>query len=208
MAQLSHFRDFGLFDIIWGAFSRGGPPMRSELSKNGICTSQALVRRSMLSYCIAGIVSAALVVVASPSQAETTQFEAALKGSDQVPPSETTGTGTIAATYNSVTKRLSWKGSYSGLSGPPTAAHIHGPAAPGANARLVFWISDNVEQCSQGECKLNSDARAHPLTSPFEGSATLTDTQAAELMGGMYYVNIHTNAYPRGEIRGQLLKSP
>ena len=167
-----------------------------------------IVRRSMLSYYIAGMVCAALLAVASQSNAETTQFKAALKGSDQVPPSETTGTGTVTATYDSVTKRLSWKGSYSGLSGPPTAAHIHGPAAPGTNARLVFWTSDNIGQCSQGECKLNSDTKAQPLTSPFEGSATLTDAQAAELTGGMYYVNIHTNTYPRGEIRGQLLRSP
>jgi hypothetical protein len=166
-----------------------------------------IVRRSMLSYYIAGMLGAVLSLVASPSQAETTQFKAALNGSDQVPPSETAGAGMVIATYDSVTKRLSWKGSYSGLSGPPTAAHIHGPAAPGTNARLVFWTSDNVGQCSQGECKLNSDTKGQPLASQFEGSAALTDAQAAELMGGMYYVNIHTNTYPRGEIRGQLLKS-
>lgn len=171
-------------------------------------SEEMIVRRSMSSYCIAGIACAALLAVASSSHAETTQFKAALKGAAQVPPSETTGTGAVTATYDSVTKRLSWKGSYSGLSGPPTAAHIHGPAAPGINARLVFWTSDNIGQCSQGECKLSSDTKAQPLTSPFEGSATLTDAQAAELMGGLYYVNIHTNAYPRGEIRGQLLKSP
>jgi hypothetical protein len=52
------------------------------------------------------------------------------------------------------------------------------------------------------------NSHAQPLTSPFEASTILTDTQAAELLGGMYYVNIHTNAYPRGEIRGQLLESP
>jgi len=154
------------------------------------------------------IASAALLAVASPSQADTMQFSADLKGSNQVPPSQTAGTGTVTATYDTVTKRLLWKGSYSGLSGPATAAHVHGPAVAGANARLVFWISENIEQCSQGECKLNSHAKAQPLTSPFEASAILTDTQAAELLGGMYYVNIHTNAYPRGEIRGQLLESP
>ena len=112
----------------------------------------------------------------------------------------------MTAIYDPVTKRLAWNGSYSGLSGPATAAHIHGAAAVGANARLVFWISESIGQCSQGECKLNSDTKVQPLTSPFEGSVTLTDTQSAELIAGMYYVNIHTNAYPRGEIRGQLLK--
>ena len=166
------------------------------------------VRRRTFSYSVIGVAGAGLLAFASPSQAETIQFRADLTGSSQVPSSQTAGTGTVTATYDTGTRRLAWKGSYAGLSGPATAAHIHGPAAAGANARLVFWISENIKQCSQGECKLSGDTKAQPLTSPFEGSATLTDAQAAELLGGMYYVNIHTNAYPRGEIRGQLLKSP
>jgi hypothetical protein len=155
----------------------------------------------------AGVVGLLLLAITSQSAADTVLFKADLAGSNQVPPSQTTGAGTVTATYDSATKRLSWKGSYSGLSGPATAAHLHGPAAAGANARLVFWISENINQCAQGECRLNGDTKAQPLTSPFEGSATLTDSQAAELMTGMYYVNIHTNAYPRGEIRGQLVQS-
>src|SRR4051794_14807054 len=102
--------------------------------------TRVFIRRWKLSYCIAGVACAGLLALASPSQAETIQFKADLNGSNQVPPSQTAGTGTVAATYDPATKRLSWKGSYSGLSGPATAAHIHGPAAAGANARLVFWI--------------------------------------------------------------------
>ena len=166
---------------------------------------QMFVRRSILGY--GGIACLALLAFASRSRAETTQLKADLKGSNQVPPNQTTGTGALTATYDSTTKRLSWGGSYSGLSGPPTAAHIHGPAAAGTNARLVFWISENIGQCSQGECRSNSDNKAPPLTSPFQGSATLTDAQAADLMAGLYYVNIHTDAHPRGEIRGQLVRS-
>ncbi|OIQ70334.1 CHRD domain protein [mine drainage metagenome] len=43
-------------------------------------------------------------------------------------------------------------------------------------------------------------------TSPAEGSATLTDAQAADLMAGKYYINVHTAANPTGEIRGQVTK--
>jgi hypothetical protein len=39
-----------------------------------------------------------------------------------------------------------------------------------------------------------------------QGSATLTDAQAADLLAGRYYINIHTAATPAGEIRGQVTK--
>jgi hypothetical protein len=149
--------------------------------------------------CLTGF---ALLSIISTSLAETVPFKADLKGSVQVPPNQTAGTGTVTATYDSTTKQLSWKGTYTGLSGPPTASHVHGPAPAGTNARLVAWISDNVGQCSQGACKSNHETVAHTLTNPFEGTATLTEAQANDLMAGLYYVNIHTDAYPAGELRG------
>ena len=93
------------------------------------------------------------------------------------------GTGTADFDYDAASKKLTWKITYSGLSGPATAAHFHGPAAAGANAGVKVAIPN-------------------PATSPIEGSATLTDEQAADLVGGKYYVNIHTAANPGGEIRG------
>ena len=82
------------------------------------------------------------------------------------------------------TKKLTWQGSYSGLSSPYTMSHFHGPAAPGANAAVVVPV----------------DAK----TSPFQGSATLTDQQAGDLTAGKWYFNIHTEQNKPGEIRGQL----
>jgi hypothetical protein len=70
-------------------------------------------------------------------------------------------------------------------------AHFHGPAEVGKNAPVVIFIS----------------TKGAPFTSPFSGSATLTDAQAADLMAGMWYANIHTPANPGGEVRGQVLKS-
>ena len=88
---------------------------------------------------------------------------------------------------DTASKQATWRISYSGLSGTPTAAHFHGPAQPGANAGVAVPIP-NV------------------ATSPIQGSATLTDAQAADLLAGRYYINIHTAANPPGEIRGQVTK--
>jgi CHRD domain len=154
------------------------------------------------------VVLVGLLTFVSPGAAEMTQFKADLTGSDEVPPNQASGTGRVTATYDTATKILSWNGSYSGLTGPATAAHIHGPAAAGANARLVVWISENIGQCNRGECVSKADAKTPPMASPFQGSAQLNDAQVSELMAGMFYVNIHTHAYPAGEIRGQLVKAP
>lgn len=155
---------------------------------------QTFARRSLLSFGIGGLAGALLVSSASRSEAATTKFKADLKGATEVPPNSTSGTGSVTVTFDSDSKKLSWNGTYSGLTGPATAAHIHGPAEPGKNAGVVLWISDH-------------DTKAHPFPSPFEGSATLTDAQASDLMSGLYYVNIHTAANPGGELRGQLVKS-
>jgi hypothetical protein len=112
-------------------------------------------------------------------------LKAAMNASSEVPPTQSSGTGTLTATYDTTSKKLSWKGSYSGLTGPATAAHFH-EGEPGKNGGVVVPITPN--------------------TSPFEGSATLTDAQAADLMAGKWYVNVHTAANKGGEIRGQVTK--
>jgi hypothetical protein len=127
---------------------------------------------------------AMLALLAAPAFAEETKFMAMLSGAEEVPPTTSAGTGTANVTWNSDTKELSWTIEFSGLSGPATAAHFHGPADPGANAGPVVTIDD--------------------LESPSEGKATLTDEQAADLAAGKWYINLHTAASPDGEIRGQV----
>jgi hypothetical protein len=135
-----------------------------------------------------GLISASLftaaTLVGTQALAEETKFMAMLAGAEEVPPVETGGTGTANVTWNSETKELSWTIEFSGLSGPANAAHFHGPADPGANAGPVVGIED--------------------LESPSEGTVALTDEQAADLAAGKWYVNIHTEAHPDGEIRGQV----
>jgi hypothetical protein len=153
--------------------------------------TQTFDRRSVLAYCVGGAAGAALLTSAAPSFAATTQFKADLKGSTEVPANTTSGTGSVTATFDPATKELTWTGTYSGLTGPATAAHFHGPAEAGKNAGVAVWLSE----------------KGKPFDSPFKGSATLTDAQASDLMAGLWYANIHTAANPGGELRGQLTKS-
>jgi hypothetical protein len=114
-------------------------------------------------------------------------FKADLNGASEVPPVTSPGTGTFTATYDTASKKLSWKGTVSGLSGNATAAHFHGPAEPGKNAGVMVPAPGVT-------------------TGAFEGSATLTDDQARAVMAGQTYFNIHTAANPNGEVRGQVVK--
>ena len=113
------------------------------------------------------------------------KFAANLTGGQEVPPVTTTGRGSATATLDGST--LDYRVQYSGLSGPATGAHFHGPASAGQNA----GVQVNIGQAG--------------LTSPLEGEAQLTEQQVADLKAGRLYVNIHTAQNPGGEIRGQVL---
>ncbi len=152
---------------------------------------QTFVRRSVLGLGLGGAVSALLFGRPTPSQAAPMNFKATLNGATEVPPNTTTGSGTVTATFDPATKMLTWEGSFSGLTGPATAAHFHGPAEAGKNAGVAVWISE----------------KGQPFTSPFKGSATLTDGQATDLQNGLWYANVHTAANPGGELRGQMTKA-
>ncbi len=122
---------------------------------------------------------------AAPMPMSMQTFRATLSSAAEVPPNASPGTGTLEASYDKGSSVLKWKLSYSGLTGPATMAHFHGPAMPGANAGVVVPFPS--------------------AASPLEASATLTAAQVADLMAGKWYVNVHTAQNPGGEIRGQVL---
>jgi len=126
-------------------------------------------------------------LIGSPTWAETINLRAELKAENEVPPVRSAGTGTLSAAYDTDSKRLTWRGTVSGLSGDATAAHFHGPAEPGRNAGVLI-PAPGVR------------------IGAFEGAATLTDEQARALLAGQTYFNIHTAANPQGEVRGQVTR--
>jgi hypothetical protein len=143
------------------------------------------VRASHVSIAIA---AAALALSVTAARAETIKLKANLTGPAETPPTDSKATGTLSGTFDTATRTLTWTVDYSGLTGPAVAAHFHGPAPAGKPAPIEVPLKP-------------------PLDSPMKGSASLTDSEAKDLMEGMMYFNIHTAAHKGGEIRGQVEKA-
>ena len=119
-----------------------------------------------------------------------TEFTAHLSGAAVLPDGlETGASGSGQLTIENDT--LTFSVDYQGLSGPATAAHIHGPANTQENAGVLV----NLEPFNGG---------AFSSAGTLAGSVELSGEQKAALLMGHAYVNIHTAANPGGEIRGQI----
>lgn len=117
----------------------------------------------------------------------TVTFKATLNGANEVPPTTSTATGTATFKYDTLTHKLSGTVTFSGMTA--TASHIHKGDTAVAGPVVI---------------PLDVDP---PVTSPITlEPTTLDSTQRADLMNGLYYVNVHSEAFPAGEIRGQLIK--
>jgi hypothetical protein len=132
---------------------------------------------------LAAALSAAFVSAAS---AATISYSAGLSGRQEVPKTDSKGKGKFNGTFDTQSKVLNYTLTFNGLSGPATAAHIHGPATRTATAGVLAPLGDK-----------------NP-SSPVTGSVTLTDDQVKMLQSAKLYVNVHTAANPGGEIRGQI----
>jgi hypothetical protein len=132
-----------------------------------------------------------LAWAAWPRSAHATpiSFKVPLSGGQVVPPVFPSGTATADLTYDPATRVVTWTVTYSGLSGPATMAHFHGPSQPGKNAPVLVWLTN------QGS----------PVESPINGQATLTPDQARQFEASDWYIDIHTQTHPDGEIRGLVL---
>ena len=100
-----------------------------------------------------------------------------------VPPTASSASGYVRATYDTQSRKLAWTGTYSGLASKITRIAFHGPAGPAAAAGV-----------------------AQRIRSLSGGSTVLSDAEAVELIGGYWNITIHTRTHPEGEIRGQVVR--
>ncbi len=146
------------------------------------------MKSTVLRSTVAAVGLATMLGFAPAAFAEIQNYTAALTPQSEVPPvTGTTANGTLGATYDTATRKLTYSVRYDKLTGPPVAAHFHGPAAAGANAGVALGAPDVSKN-------------------PINGEATLTPAQAADLQAGKWYFNIHTAKNKGGEIRGQVQK--
>jgi CHRD domain len=141
-------------------------------------------RALLLAACLMGFGSSGF------AQDKPLSFKVALSGANEVPAVETPATGTADIAYDPATRVFAWVISYSGLSSPATMGHCHnGPPTQGGKTPVMVWLT------KQGS----------PAENPIKGEATLTPEQAQQFTAGEWYINIHTQANPGGEIRGQVV---
>jgi len=138
------------------------------------------------------LLAAMILVACSIARAEVHIYEFGLDGAQAgFPLSPGTGHGHV--TYDDVSNQLNWTVTYQNLVTPTnvvTNSHFHGPALPGVQAGVVVPQTNGFASPQNG------------------GPVTLTDTQEGQLLGGLWYYNIHTTLAPGGEIRGQVVPEP
>lgn len=133
------------------------------------------------------ITCASLLILAACGgsfESEASRFSATLTGDQEVPPTGSTATGTGVATVNPETRLLTATVNTTGITG--TDAHIH-EGAPGVSGPIVIPLTQTA-----------------PGSGVWVAAQTITAEQLAALRAGNYYFNVHSAAFPEGEIRGQI----
>jgi hypothetical protein len=130
-------------------------------------------------------VAAVVATTVGVASAAIINFSATLDGLQEVPPNASPATGSATLVMDTVANTLSYNITFGGLLAPQTAGHIHGFAPPGVPAGIVHGFA--------------------ALGSPTIGVWNFAEAQEANIIAGLTYVNIHTQLFPAGEIRGQIL---
>ena len=137
------------------------------------------------------VVLSVVLSTAQPlSAAEIQIFTATLTGAQEVPAVSTAGTGTGTVMLNAAENQITVNLRFSGLSSNATMSHIHGAAAAGSNAGILFDFQPVTPAAMSG-------------TIP-QQTFSITPAQVADLKAGLFYFNVHTGNHGGGEIRGQI----
>ncbi len=130
-----------------------------------------------------------VVTLHSASNAGTYSISETLSGLEEVPPNGSPASGVLIGNYDDVTNTLIFAVSWQNFSAGTTAAHFHGPAPIGSNAGVQIGFTGFPLGVTSGN---------------YPNTFILTAAQETQLLSGLWYVNIHSTAFPGGEIRSQI----
>jgi hypothetical protein len=123
----------------------------------------------------------------------TAGYQAHMLAANEVPGNRSTGIGFGTVELSPDESTITVNMTFSGITAPATAAHIHGPAGPGVNASVLFPFT-GVPAATSGSIPQQTFA--------------INPTQVGYLKNGLLYMNVHNGNFPGGELRAQLLPVP
>jgi CHRD domain len=162
-----------------------------------------------------------LILPAPAAHADVINLFANLNGANDSTPS--LGTGFVQVVLDTTAKTLGLNVTFSGLTSPDNAAHIHCCAPLGTNVGVATTVPTFGALGPNPEFPLGVTSGAYDQTFDLTNSTfynpafvtanggTVGGAEAALIAGlesHMTYFNIHTVNFPGGEIRGQLVPGP
>lgn len=151
------------------------------------------------------------------AHAATYLFSADLSGPEESPPNMSPGVGTSRITFDDTAHTLRVQTSFSGLQGMTTVAHIHvrtPPSPVGGVATQVPTFAGFPAGVMSGsydnsfDLTLPSSFNPSFITDNGGTPATAEAALIAASRAGNAYLNIHSDVFPGGEIRGFLTVIP
>ena len=167
------------------------------------------MNKSILNKSIFAALPLAVAVLAAPAHAQT--FSTYLNGAQSPTSSPATGFGTVRLDAGGPTgQRLFVSENISGLTAPLTEFHIHAPAAPGFNGPVLYNfaspdLGDPLHLLGKTSFSFTDFEIDLPAVLTASNGSLFTQAQQVTfLQAGVDYINVHTSAFPNGEIRGQI----
>jgi len=159
------------------------------------------------------LTAASAMLAAAPAGAQT-EFTAKLYPRNEVPAISTYALGTFTATLNADRTELAWELSFEKAQGNVTQAHIHFAQA-GVNGGIMVFLCSNLDNGPEltphcppsgsiaGIAKA-ADVGAGAVAQGVEQGSFFEFSRA--LLQGVAYANVHSDLFPGGELRGQIVR--
>ncbi|HEY7214992.1 MAG TPA: CHRD domain-containing protein [Thermoanaerobaculia bacterium] len=161
--------------------------------------------------------SIVLLAASVPAQAQGGTAVTRLRGFEEVPALSNPSGGFFTATINEDGTEMTYELTYFNIEGNVTQAHLHF-GQRSVNGGIMIFLCSNLGNGPAGtqECPTKGGTISGTITAANVGSGAASQGVAAGelfsvlrgIRGGVVYANVHTDIFPGGELRGQLVFTP